>query len=884
LFIFTWQTCKREDVIFEIQPVEETPLIKQPKKTLFRKIQRIFFSVILIILAFILALLALLFIYQDEVKTAIISELNAHLKAEVKINPKDIDLTIIKSFPDCSMEFKNMLMLEALPIKNRDTLLFAGQLNLYFSIADLWNKKYDIQKIKLKDALVKLQVLKNGKTNYVFWNSENAKPNQKSDSLNFNLNLITIENCKLFYKDKQHLFKTELDIKSIDFKGNFSDTRYDLESSGKLFIHQITHQKNTFLKKKTCNYAVKLKVEGDKFTIDKAGIDINQLALDLNGGFTYKDDLKDLQLRYVAPNLDIASVMSLLPEQLKDKIADYESAGNFYAKGLVNYTNKNTYSVESNFGVANGEITYKPQSTKLSGLNLEGELKLSSKASSLTIKNIRLKLNNDELQGNCFIKDFENPYVKISAQANLHLENLQAFYPIDTLQTLKGSLTINSDIEGLINDLKNKTFSTQVKLELDAVVHNLEAQFKGDETIYAIENCSVTAKEREVEVKELKLKRGSSDIVLNGKIPGVFNYLMDKTAPLIIEGNLFSNYLKLEDFMLKYKSAESADAPLIPANVEFKLNAAILKFSYAKFEAQSITGQIEIENQKAIISDMKLQAMQGSAEIDVYADNSKNNLDIVLQSNLSNINVTDLFFQFDNFGQSTMIDKNIKGFASATIDFSGSWTNKLDVDYNTIKTVCDLNIERGELIDFKPLLSLSKFVDVQDLQRIKFSSLKSKIQIADKLITIPKTEIKNSALNIDFWGTHSFNNDIDYHIQLLISELLAKKRKNQDNEFGPIENDKSNKRSAFVLMTGTVDKPVIKYDRKGLKDKIKNDIKEEKQSIKQLFKEEFGLFKKDSIHKKTNKSDQVFELENPNNNKPKKTLEPKKKADDDEDF
>jgi hypothetical protein len=60
------------------------------------------------------------------------------------------------------------------------------------------------------------------------------------------------------------------------------------------------------------------------------------------------------------------------------------------------------------------------------------------------------------------------------------------------------------------------------------------------------------------------------------------------------------------------------------------------------------------------------------------------------------------------------------------------------------------------------------------------------------------------------------------------------------------ENDPENRRCVYVLMTGTVDNPIIKYDRRGLKQKIGEDIKAEKHNLKQILKEEFGLFKKDS--------------------------------------
>jgi len=864
--------------------LEFSPEIAPKKPSVLKRIIKIILWLVFIFIFICIALVSLLFIYQDEVKAALLGEINKHLRSEVNIDPKNIDLTIIKTFPDCSMEFKNVLMLEALKVKKRDTLLFAEQLNLHFDISDLWHKKYDIKKITLKNALAKPGLTKAGTPNYVFW--EESEGTNKNDSINFKLDLIQLKNCHVIYRDKQKIFKTDLLIKDLSFKGDFSATEYDMTSEGKIYINQIAASKKTFLKNKDCNLDITLQVKGNDYLFEKTSLSLNNMLFNLNGNFVYSDSLQKINVNYEASKLDISTILSLLPEDQKQKASEYKSDGDFYAKGDLTYNGKNNFKWASEFGIKNGEITYKPTSTTAQNVNINGRLLYSNSASQLDLTNVFLKINNDELKGSFSLNDFSNPHIHFLVDANADLENLQNFWPIDTLSKLKGNLKINSEVEGLLSDLQNETFSNKVKLDLDASVTNLEAQFKNDETVFAVENCSVTAKEREVEVKDLKLKRGSSDISLNAKIPGIFNYLSDKTAPLMITGNLFSNYIKLEDFMMKYKASEDKTAPLIPKNIQFKLNAAIAKFSYAKFEAQSITGEIEIKDQKAIVSEMKLSTMEGEAEIDAFADNSGKKLDVVLQSKLKNINISSMFSQFNNFGQTTLQEKNLKGFATATVEFSGSWSNALDPDLNSIKSNVDLAIDKGELIDFKPLLSLSKFVDIQDLQKIKFSSLKSVIEIKNKTIYLPSTTLNNSALNIIFWGSHTFDNAIDYHIELLISELLAKKRKHkQDEEFGPVENDPDNKRSAFILMTGTVDKPVIKYDRKGLKENIKKDLKEEKQNLKQILKEEFGLFKKDSINvKKKEKAEQNFELEKTNNNQPKKTLEPKKKKEEDEDF
>ena len=110
-------------------------------------------------------------------------------------------------------------------------------------------------------------------------------------------------------------------------------------------------------------------------------------------------------------------------------------------------------------------------------------------------------------------------------------------------------------------------------------------------------------------------------------------------------------------------------------------------------------------------------------------------------------------------------------------------------------------------------------------------------------------EIKSSALNLSISGVHTFNNEIDYKIKMLLSDLLAnkmKRNKKENEEFGKVEDDGTGKTNLFLSMTGTVDNPVIKYDRKSAVEKIKQDFKKERQNLKTILREEFGWLKKDT--------------------------------------
>lgn len=848
------------------------------KKSFTKKIVKFFTWFIVSIIFTLLSLLLLIFLYQDDIKNAIIKEINTHLKTEVFVKPENIDITFISTFPYCSLQFADILVYEVNSKTKPDTLIHSEKINLFFNVKDIWNKNYTINKILIDNANCTIKKFKNGKNNYEIWVSDSI--NNNSSEVKFALNNIVIKNSKFKLSNQTINFKSSFNLNQVNFKGEFENENYSLETEFDLKINNLISNKKSYIKNKLCKGEIKLDVNKNYYKVSKATITLNRVLMAVNGAFNYNDSLYQTNLNFEAQNLDIESVLSLLPDNQKRNISDYESSGEFYVNGKLDYLNSKKYNLNCDFGINNALVKYKPNQINLRKLNLKGNLNYTNTYSSLKLNNMNALLVNDSISGNLLINDFSNPKIETQFSTNVNLKNVINFWPIDTITDIAGFLKLNGFLKGSLSQIKANIAAKDVQLNLNSNLKEALIKFKNNQNQTDIVSCDLIAKEKNIYVKNLILKKDKSDLTINGELPNFFNYLFEKNIDLTIIGDLNSNQLYLEDFFDKQSSNSSNNSKnLIPTNLNILLNANINQFYYQKFEAKKIVGELEIKHQKAILSDFKMVAFQGEINGDLFIDNSKNNLQVTSVGLIKSVNIQSLFTQFDNFGQQTLIDKNIKGYATATVSFKAEWDNNFNVNENSINAHTDLFIERGELIDFKPLESLSNYVDITELKQIKFSSLETTVDIKDKVIQFPKTQINNNVLNLLASGKHSFNNAIDYRIQLKISEYLDKKRK-KDNEFGPIENDKENRRSAFILMTGTVDNPIIKYDRQGLKEKIKQDLKDEKQTLKNILREEFKLFKKDSIKTDNKKSNQTFELE-----KTKKVnKEQNQKESEDDDF
>ena len=173
------------------------------------------------------------------------------------------------------------------------------------------------------------------------------------------------------------------------------------------------------------------------------------------------------------------------------------------------------------------------------------------------------------------------------------------------------------------------------------------------------------------------------------------------------------------------------------------------------------------------------------------------------------------------------------------------WDKYLNLNYESIDVNSKISIEKGELLDFNPLESLSSYVKLEDLARIKFSKLENEIKIKDKIILVPNMEINSSALSLIISGKHYFNQEYNYKINLLLSDLLAKRFRAKDKSFNPNDSISPLKTDLQLRMKGNKDESEIYFEKLKIKENIQKEIKKEIIDVKKIITEELNKKEKD---------------------------------------
>jgi hypothetical protein len=810
------------------------------------------FLIVLIGVGFIIGLA-----YEGEVKKYIISELNKQLNTQIIIDTKDIDFSIIKNFPYASVDFKNLKALDVVESKDKDTLFKAGKISLQFNLPDIFKKNYHIKKIEIEQVTLDIRIDEAGKDNYHFWKSST---DTASANFAFALEQINLSQIQVLYKNKRTIQNIDLLINKSDLSGEFSAKKYSLKATSELFVKTIQTDSITYLNKKNVLADLLLDVDNETaaYKIGASKIKIEDLLFELGGEVLHASTKPVLNIAIKGKDMNIKSTLSLIPKQYKRKIEEYKSTGEFYFNAIIQgpFYDEESPQVVADFGMKNATIEQVKENIVLNDVNLKGHYTNGAadkhQSSELTLLPFSARIKNEHIQGELSIINLNNPSVNGKIKADVNLADLQHFIKIDTIDQISGQIVIDAvfkaenrnSVTGLYNDVTTAG---------DLKITGMDVHIKNNILRFSNINGDFKFNNNDLIVNHFSGNVSNSDFELKGFFRNIVGYVLKDKQDIDVEATLSSKNINLDELLAdkqENKVQQNKYKLKFSEHINVNLNSEIAQLKFRNFEAKDIKGIIKLKDKKLVVDPITLSTMNGSINTSGIVDGSDTSkLMVTCFSDVNRINISQMFQEFENFGQSTITHKNIKGVATFKIRFSSELSPELEMDLDKLNVGIDLNIENGELNNVESMKSLSRFIDLKELENIRFATLKNQIEIKNQVITIPKMEVKSSAINLTASGTHSFDNKINYRIKLSLNELLsrkAKKAKKQNDEFGEVADDGLGRTNLFLVMSGTMDKPVIKYDSKSAVQHVKQDLKVEKQTFKKVLKDEFGVFKKDS--------------------------------------
>jgi hypothetical protein len=197
---------------------------------------------------------------------------------------------------------------------------------------------------------------------------------------------------------------------------------------------------------------------------------------------------------------------------------------------------------------------------------------------------------------------------------------------------------------------------------------------------------------------------------------------------------------------------------------------------YKKFVVDSLRAGIILNENAVRFRNVFLKHGKGSMQLNGFMQNDSASNSFILETQLSNINVSSLFYGFDNFGFQSMTDKNIHGNLSANISMEGSITPGAQLIKEGFKSSIHFDLKNGQLVNFQPFEQIhQKFLRKRNLSDVRFADLYDSIEVNGENITINRMEIRSSVLTMFINGIYNMKTGPDISIQVPLSNLKANK-------------------------------------------------------------------------------------------------------------
>ncbi len=813
------------------------------------------------------AIVAVPFLFKDEINAALKEEINKNLNA--KVDYGSFDLSLLRSFPNFSFSIDDVSVAGIGEFKG-DTLAYIKNFRFTLDIMTVINKeKYKILQVILTEPKIHALVTKDGKANWDIAKPSTDKTTTSSESSNFafQINKYAIEKGDIVYEDLKG--KTYASVKDLDFSGSGDVTTDVYDFITKTEIASLTYRSGAVAylsaAKIKADNTVKIDQKNSKYTFANNEINVNDLGLLFDGFVKLNKDNYDLDVKFKSKATTFKSILSLIPAIYSKDFADIKTSGNLKLDGFV----KGLYSEFAypgfglNLNVSNAMFQYPSLPTAVNNINIDAKITKEQGPLDKTLVNIQklhADIGTDPIDARIFVSTpISDPNIDMNLKGRLNLANVPKLYPMKDLKTLTGLLVADLTFKGRKSDLDKKNYNA-VKAAGNLSVTNMVYDSKETPMPLNVSDIKMTFNPQNITLNNLSAKIGKSDYQANGSLENYMAYAFNKGA---LQGklNLNSNNLDLNEW-LKPGESNTTTAPKtesekyfqVPANIDFDANAKFGKVLYDKLTLSNVRGNVQVKNEQISMNNLYADLLGGNATIGATYNTANSSIPKVnFNYDIKNFDFQETYKFVGMAEKLAPVMKYVQGNFSSNLKGAGSLKEDMSVDYNTLVGDGKVQIGTAKVVGLPILTKIAEVTKIPALQNMSINNAWTAIQFKDGKVNVDPTDLKfGNGYNINLKGANGFDQSIDYDVRFDVpsKELggATSYLTNMIPKVPGLEFKLPETLNLFLKVGGTMTKPTVKLNKVGgaggsVKDMVKDKVDDLKKQAEQKAKEEADKLK-----------------------------------------
>lgn len=798
-------------------------------------------------------------VMQDKIAGIILRSLNRNIST--KFSFESTHLSFIRKFPKASLDLKDVVVFSSPGFDrlsfgkiNTDTLLSAKTVRAEFSITDIINGVYNIDRIGVIDGRLNLFSDTTGRVNYEI----SSDTSGEESSFTLDLQRINLSGLKAIYINQA----TKLLIKGIVEEGRLktriAGDQIDFTATGKIRTSLFRLYNFTVAEPVRTDIDIKLHSSDKGVSFEKSTLSIDNYDFGISG-FISSGNVLDLSL--TAGNIDIGDVTKYFPARYLEKISAYNPAGTLNIDGKIMGLLSRTVNprIDIRFNIKEGGVTYGNSPLSIKNLSFNGYFTngpgMVPSTSSISLSDFKGMLGSARYSGSLTLSDFDSLKGELLLKGKIIPSEIREFFNISNISSTSGNVDFDLQMNGYIPKKGKLTFpgifSFNPRAELK--FNSFGIGLRNDRLKISNTYGSVLVSDS-ITANNLKFLLNEHELGFDGAVRNLPGWLAGQPEILLVRGYVTCNKMYPEKLFGNPSAGDTISSQKssfsFPEDIAMDLSFRIRSFNYRTFTAENISGLLSYKPKLINFKTLNLSSQDGVISGNGFIVQNPDKSFISRGSfTFENINVRKAFISFRNFGQDFIKAENLEGQLSGSLSVLIPMDSLMSPVIKSVTAEGKYLLENGVLVNFEPVKELSDFIELSELENIKFERLENDFFIRSNVLYTPQMDVRSSAADLSINGRHDFDNNYEYHVKVLLSEILSNKiRKPRPNttEFGAIKDDGVGRTSVLLKVVNKGEDVKVTYDVKAVGNQIKNDIKSERQTLKTILNEEYGWFKNDT--------------------------------------
>lgn len=740
-------------------------------------------SLLALVILLWLALAAYVHFNKKSILEDITAQLNENLNGKLTI--EGMDPTLIRGFPGVAISLENVLLRDSLWNVHKKDLLKAKHIYISVNAWSVLKGAPKIRDVNIDEAFIYLFVDSTGYSNAnIFRLKETPDTISQHKKEQPRINHLTLTNVDFSLENLSKKKHFHFDVDEVAGVIYYNDGGWKAHTDINVLVKEFafnTHN-GSFIKNKKLKAGLDLGFDKKTktLTIPAQDINVNDDKINFAAIFNLHDTAKNYKIDLVVDGIKFKEARSMVSPNIQSKLRSIEFKNDIRVKAEISGSleKRGDPLVHVRWMVKNNVMT--TPGGKITDCNMTGTfinaanpaLGQNDRNSLISVPKLTGKWNDIAFTADSVnVLDLIDPLISAHIVAKFDLKKINQIAPSDMVALSEGTGNVDVFYRGALkaDDPRPPYIKGFVKIA------GLKANYVPRNLIFHNSNIHLDFTGNDVYLRNSKVNCKSSVLYLDGSLLNFLNLYYSDPAKIVLDLRAKSPSINLEEFQSLFSKRKTVSKTakvsggknlqkavgrlndiLDKSNVH--LNLAVDRVQFKKFVATAIKADVKMTESAISLNNVSVNNSGGNVLLNAHVDQSGASNAVTLNVKINSVDVTRFFAALDNFGQDAITDKNLRGQLTASVDAKTRISDAGKITPGSMFGKVDFNLTNGALVNFEPLVKISKFVfRKRHLDNITFSDLSNTLELNGTKIKINPMRIESSALVLQVEGMYGLD-------------------------------------------------------------------------------------------------------------------------------